>query len=182
MANAQRNRDVSRPLAHSWKWQYNEYFAYHRAGWDGFRGFRDRSAKWNTVWRGYPTYNLAPNPATMPTKPANWEDIYKQQTSSIGPYAPRSEARRYNLPDDQEVLSGTGRPPNSMRGQRQRVENLQQRSIISFGIPITIKKVLGMGGGGLVMLCTSTSPAQGGPREFCLKADLSDGEFGLDFL
>lgn len=156
------------------KWALNDYFGYYRSGNDEGRCLNDGHAPWQTA-RYFPGYHVAPDPRQLPARPKEWNDIYKQQTSSS--LETHTDTSRYPAAQQPTTLLSPDEEPDPMRGEMARVTQLQSDSIQNSDIPIEIKRVLGKGGMGLALLCTSSSPARGGPREFCLKVDLSDSEF-----
>lgn len=156
------------------KWALNDYFGYYRSGNDEGRSMNDGHAPWQTA-KYFPGYHVAPDPRQLPARPKEWNDIYKQQTSSN--LNIHTDTSRYPAAPQPTIMLSPDEVPDPMRGETARVTQIQSSSIRNFDIPVNIKRVLGKGGMGLALLCTSSSPAQGGPREFCLKADLSDSEF-----
>lgn len=176
MSDGRRIVDGPRPLTdfEVEKWALNDYFAYYRSGNDEGRSMNDGHAPWQ-VARYYSDYHLAPDPRQKASRPKKWNDIYKQQTPSS--LTIHTDTRHYPAAPQSIPFLSPNQLPDPLRGEAERVTQIQVHSISNFGIPISIKRVLGKGGMGLAMLCTSSCPARGAPREFCLKADLSNSEF-----
>lgn len=175
MENSPGNPSTLRPLTdfEVKKWALNDYFGYYRSGNDEGRLMNDGHAPWQTA-QYFPGYHVAPDPRQLQARPKEWNEIYKQQTSSS--LEIHTDTSRYPAAPQPTILLSPDEVPDPMRGEAARVAQLQSSSINNFSIPINIKRVLGKGGMGLALLCASSSPAPGGPREFCLKADLSDSK------
>lgn len=175
MSREQGNSNGPRPLTdfEIGKWALNDYFAYYRSGNDEGRSLNDGHAPWQ-VARYFPDYHLAPDPRQKTARPQNWNDIYKQQTPSSLPIY--TDTKHYAPAPRPAASLSLNQLLYPLGGETERLTQIRARFINSFGIPINFKRVLGKGGMGLAVLCTSSSPARGAPREFCLKADLSNSK------